>query len=73
MNAPAHHHKLPLTPHVPFFPPPGAASVEAALVECIAALTKELRKAREIIADLEAEVLETRSRGPFLPVTLGCL
>ena len=66
-------HKLPLAPHVPFFPPPGAAIMDAALVECIAALTKELREAREIIADLEAEVLEARARGPFLPVTLGCL
>ena len=66
-------HKLPLTPHVPFFPPPGAASVEAALLARIATLEAELADAREWVADLEAEVLEARARGPFLPVTLGCL
>ena len=66
-------HKLPLTPHVPFFPPPGAASVEAALLARIAALEAELAEARDWSADLEAEVLAVRARGPFLPVTLGCL
>ena len=67
----AHPHKLPLTPHVPFFPPPGAASVEAALLARIAALEATLAVSREWVADLEAEVLATRARGPFLPVTLG--
>ena len=66
-------HKLPLTPHVTFFRPAGAAIMDDALVACIAALTKELREARERIADLEAEVLDARARGPFIPVTLGCL
>ena len=66
-------YKLPLTPHVPFFPPPGAASVEAALLARITALEAELREARDWAAELEAEVLATRARGPFLPVTLGCL
>ena len=66
-------HKLPLTPHVPFFPPPGAASVEAALLARIAALEAALSVSREWVADLEAEVLDARARGPFIPVTLGCL
>ena len=70
-------HKLPLTPHHP-------ADIAATLFEDLLA---ELREARERIAhltaangelsewvaDLEAEVLEARARGPFLPVTLGCL
>ena len=64
-------HKLPLTPHVPFFPPPGAESVEAALLARIAALEATLAVSREWVADLEAEVLAVRARGPFLPVTLG--
>ena len=66
-------HKLPLTPHVPFFPPPGAESAEAALLARIAALEAELAQTREWVADLEAEVLAARARGPFIPVTLGCL
>ena len=66
-------HKLPLTPHVPFFPPPGAASVEAALLARIAALEAELADAREWVADLEAELMDVRARGPFIPVTLGGL
>ena len=66
-------HKLPLTPHVPFFPPPGAASVEAALLARIAALEAALSVSREWVADLEAELMGVRARGPFLPVTLGCL
>ena len=66
-------HKLPLAPHVPFFPPPGAASVEAALLARIATLEAELAEARDWSADLEAEVLAVRARGPFIPVTLGCL
>jgi hypothetical protein len=66
-------HKLPLMPHTPFFPPPGAASVEAALLARIATLEAELSEAAAWVADLEAEVLAVRARGPFLPVTLGCL
>lgn len=66
-------HKLPLTPHVPFFPPPGAASVEAALLARIAALEAALSVSREWVADLEAELMGVRARGPFIPVTLGCL
>ena len=66
-------HKLPLTPHVPFFPPPAAASVEAALLARIATLEAELADAREWVLDLEAEILNAKSRGPFIPVTLGCL
>ena len=66
-------HKLPLTPHVPFFPPPGAASVEAALLARIAALEQELADESDWVAYLEAELLEAKARGPFIPVTLGCL
>ena len=70
-------HKLPLTPHHP-------ADIAAVLFEDLLA---ELREARERIAHLtaanreladqvdalDAEVLDARARGPFLPVTLGCL
>lgn len=66
-------HKLPLTPHAPFFPPPGAASVEAALLARIATLEATLSESRAWVADLEAEVMAVRARGPFIPVTLGCL
>ena len=66
-------HKLPLTPHVPFFPPPGAASVEAALLARIATLEAALAVSREWVADLEAELMDVRARGPFIPVTLGGL
>ncbi len=66
-------HKLPLTPHVPFFRPDGAAIMDAILLARIAALEAELAVSREWVADLEAEVLAVRARGPFLPVTLGCL
>lgn len=66
-------HKLPLTPHVPFLPAPGRAHLNTALLARIVALEAELAEARAWVADLEAEVLAARARGPFLPVTLGCL
>jgi len=70
-ESPAQPHKLPLTPHVPFFRPDGAAIMDTVLLARIAALEAELSEARAWVADLEAEVLEARSRGPFIPVTLG--
>ena len=66
-------HKLPLTPHVPRLQAPLAHEGQGALVTLVHDLMAELRAKEERIADLEAEVLETRSRGPFIPVTLGCL
>ena len=66
-------HKLPLTPHVPRLQETMARERESALVTLVVHLMAELRAKDERIADLEAEVFETRARGPFLPVTLGCL
>ena len=66
-------HKLPLTPHVPRLQAPLAHDGQSALVTLVHDLMTELRAKDERIADLEAEVLEARARGPFLPVTLGCL
>ena len=61
-------------------PRPAPESVIADLIaelaearERIAHLTAANRELSGWVADLEAEVLETRSRGPFIPVTLGCL
>lgn len=66
-------HKLPLTPHVPRLQAPLAREGRGALVTLVHDLMAELRAKEERIADLEAEVFETRARGPFIPVTLGCL
>ena len=68
-----HPHKLPLTPHVPRLQAPLASEGQSALVTLVHDLMTELRAKDERIADLEAEVLEARARGPFIPVTLGCL
>jgi hypothetical protein len=68
-------HKLPLAPHHP-------ADIAAALFEDLLAELAEARERiahltaangelSEWVADLEAEVLAVRARGPFLPVTLG--
>ena len=51
-------HKLPLTPHVPFFPPPGAASVEAALLARIAALEAEVEYRGDRIRELNCAVIK---------------
>ena len=66
-------HKLPLTPHVPRLQAQLAHDEQNALVTLMHDLMAELRAKEERIADLEAEVLATRARGPFIPVTLGCL
>ena len=66
-------HKLPLTPHVARLQAPLASEGQSALVTLVHDLMAELRAKEERIADLEAEVLEARARGPFIPVTLGCL
>ena len=65
--------KLPLTPHVPRLQAHMAHERQTALVTLVVHLTQELRAKEKRIADLEAEVFETRARGPFIPVTLGCL
>ena len=64
-------HKLPLTPHVPRLQAPLAREGQSALVTLVHDLMAELRAKEERIADLEAEILNARARGPFLPVTLG--
>ena len=66
-------HKLPLTPHVPRLQVPHDDGIGSALATLIDSLMAELRAKEERIADLEAEVLDVRARGPFIPVTLGCL
>lgn len=66
-------HNLPLTPHVARLQAPLASEGQSALVTLVHGLMAELRAKEERIADLEAEVLEARARGPFIPVTLGCL
>ena len=59
-------------------PRPAPESVIADLIaeladarERIAHLTTANRELSEWVADLEAEVLAVRARGPWLPVTLG--
>ena len=66
-------HKLPLTPHVPRFQVPHDDGIGSALATLIDNLEAELLAKEERIADLEAEMLDVRARGPFIPVTLGCL